>query len=375
MAKYTVTYACGHTGTVDLVGKMSRREWILSQMEKEICPDCLAEQRRLENMKAAEENKKLNLPELSGSEKQILWAEQIRKDIREKLDEYLEQGRKELASGPAPEGIAENLDGAHERLCAEIFSHATAKWFIDHQKIVDKLWDYAALLKAEMDKPTESRIFAPEEPSEKDLVAIRTDKNAVRFECGYDQEFINLVKAFGCKWDDKTWNLSDLSVEYNSLNDAAAYCANELLKAGFMVKIYDPEVQEMLETGQFIGRRTKIIDVASKGTKLKVTGARGEAKDRLLEIKGTKEYEINRPGYINMYVLVPAIRSLELWEFSEIYGFYITPAAEKRMSEIERSIVEKMRPVVPASADLPDGSAADILSSSRDIIDDLRDED
>ena len=40
MAKYSVTYACGHTDTVNPIGPTRTREWILKNKEQELCPDC-----------------------------------------------------------------------------------------------------------------------------------------------------------------------------------------------------------------------------------------------------------------------------------------------------------------------------------------------
>lgn len=38
--KYTITYACGHTGVIDVTGKASDREWKLKNHECRLCQDC-----------------------------------------------------------------------------------------------------------------------------------------------------------------------------------------------------------------------------------------------------------------------------------------------------------------------------------------------
>lgn len=40
MARYTITHTCGHTSTVELFGKGSEREWRISKMESQPCPEC-----------------------------------------------------------------------------------------------------------------------------------------------------------------------------------------------------------------------------------------------------------------------------------------------------------------------------------------------
>ena len=83
MAKYTVTRACGHDEVVVLFGKGRDREWRLENVEpSKLCTECyqveLARQREKENQEAAEAAKEMSLPELTGSEKQVTWAETLR---------------------------------------------------------------------------------------------------------------------------------------------------------------------------------------------------------------------------------------------------------------------------------------------------------
>jgi len=82
MSKYEITYKCGHKKTIELFGKMSERENKIKRLEQQDCNDC----KRL-----AGKNQKgkdlVGLPDLTGSDKQIDFALQIRlkfvKDIRE----------------------------------------------------------------------------------------------------------------------------------------------------------------------------------------------------------------------------------------------------------------------------------------------------
>jgi len=82
MAQYHVTHTCGHTHTHHLTGKHSAREWRIGRLEVEACPDCQRvareQARAAENAKNAEAAKSAGLPTLTGSEKQVAWAETIR---------------------------------------------------------------------------------------------------------------------------------------------------------------------------------------------------------------------------------------------------------------------------------------------------------
>lgn len=81
MAKYDVTYACGHTETVELFGKTSERERKIEWMEGNcLCPTCYKE-------KQQKEAEAFDLPELTGTPKQISWAETLRNKVFRNLDE------------------------------------------------------------------------------------------------------------------------------------------------------------------------------------------------------------------------------------------------------------------------------------------------
>ena len=83
MAKYQVTYACGHTDTIQLYGKEADREKRLAYLATIDCPDCY-HNKQLQAAKA----QTADLPELQGSDKQINWATQIRAEVYAALDKY-----------------------------------------------------------------------------------------------------------------------------------------------------------------------------------------------------------------------------------------------------------------------------------------------
>ena len=78
MAKYDVTCGeCGGSMEIALFGPMKKREWIIEN-GTHICDDCRRMQRKKMNDAAVAENRRLGLPELRGSEKQVAWAEKLR---------------------------------------------------------------------------------------------------------------------------------------------------------------------------------------------------------------------------------------------------------------------------------------------------------
>lgn len=82
MAKYNVTYKCGHQETVQLFGKYADRERKIAFYETLDCPAC----RAAAKVVAAKEMG------LTGSDKQVIWAMDIRKgfmSVRAEFDKMV----------------------------------------------------------------------------------------------------------------------------------------------------------------------------------------------------------------------------------------------------------------------------------------------
>lgn len=71
--KYTINYTCGHHGEVELFGANKERERKIAWHEGNVCPDCYKAQ-----MEKAADKANNGLAALTGSEKQIKWATDIR---------------------------------------------------------------------------------------------------------------------------------------------------------------------------------------------------------------------------------------------------------------------------------------------------------
>lgn len=106
MAKYTATFACGHTATVELFGKNSEREKELERLSYKLCYDCC-------NKQNADEAKALNLPALTGSPKQIAWAESLRMGFIRECDALIHE--------------------CHDEYKKAVLKKTESKWWIDHR--------------------------------------------------------------------------------------------------------------------------------------------------------------------------------------------------------------------------------------------------
>lgn len=95
--KYDVTFSCGHTATIELFGPGKERERKISWYETHgECPECYKARKQAEreaiDAQAAQESKEKQWPELSGTPKQVAWANAIRK---EKIDDIMALGTNE----------------------------------------------------------------------------------------------------------------------------------------------------------------------------------------------------------------------------------------------------------------------------------------
>lgn len=84
---------CGKEAREQVYGKVKNRDWKFEQM-KVLCEECREkeeqkkkEEREKANKEAAHRNECQGLPQLEGSEKQIAWAESIRRKKIERIEE------------------------------------------------------------------------------------------------------------------------------------------------------------------------------------------------------------------------------------------------------------------------------------------------
>lgn len=138
MSKYTITHSCGHDETHQLQGKVNSRERKAEWLKSQPCTACRkaaeAADRAEANAKAAEANAAAGLPELTGSPKQIAWAETIRAQQIADADSTISTMEGNMSK--APEGqaeIAEKLLDAAKAIYQEIKGQAEASWWIDRR--------------------------------------------------------------------------------------------------------------------------------------------------------------------------------------------------------------------------------------------------
>lgn len=136
MSKQDINYACGHDGVINIVGPKRNREYVAKSESRKLCPECysakLAADRAAASAAAAEQAKATGLPALTGSAKQIAWAETIRANAvaqLAKLSAYLDEVD---AEPDAPEQEREEARIARE-IIANVIAQTDASTWIDNQ--------------------------------------------------------------------------------------------------------------------------------------------------------------------------------------------------------------------------------------------------
>lgn len=140
MSKFQITRACGHDEWVQIYGPNKDRDWKAQAESRRLCRDCYEAElkakraaeavARIEAAKAAaDEAEAGNLPTLTGSEKQITWAETIRKTHHDSLVA--------AAARAITPGIKALFDEEIGRYMAESSAHA---WIERRHETPDARW-------------------------------------------------------------------------------------------------------------------------------------------------------------------------------------------------------------------------------------------
>ena len=133
MAWFSGTYACGHAGRVQIYGPIKQRQWKADREFSRLCPDCRAkewEQEKERRFREAVENaRKMNLPALEGTPKQIAWAETLRYEFIRGVDEFFDSEKRRQAF--------EKIHGIDVETVRDfiIANRTEAKYYIDRRHI------------------------------------------------------------------------------------------------------------------------------------------------------------------------------------------------------------------------------------------------
>lgn len=348
MAKYDVIRACGHSEVVNLIGPSKQRDWRLDNVEPyKLCYECyhveLQRRREEANREAAEAAKESGLPALTGTEKQIAWAETLRMQMIALVEEAVytrvkEEQRWDIRLLEAIEAVKAKTD---------------ARWWIDHRHSLStpelivligremqaqKIEALAAPREVVVDALIEATI-RPENPITETVAEIRANENSVEIIFPEKRDdFRELVKhTLHMKWEGK-WERKLIS-RNGTPEDRAAEAGHRLLAAGFPIRIFDAEIREKAISGTYEPECTRWV--------LARTGGEYDGWLAIMWDREDDYYKAARrlPGsrYSSPVVVVRPEHYEEVLDFARRYGFKVSANAQKVIDaarEIrERSII------------------------------------
>lgn len=372
MAKYDITYRCGHTGVVNLVGPTKERQYKIDWYQSEECPDC-------QYAHVKERAQAAGLPELRGTERQVHWAEFIR-----------ERGLKELESGVHTyEMLSREAETYHREAGFDlrhvyiamdrIKSQSSASWWIDKQyefghvlrDTVEEVANDMARLPEESARQLaeEEMILKPEDGRKAVVCEITIKDDCVTVKSEYDPDMPPVVKKYGFKWNGRIWK-KDITFHNAPADERAVEIGNKLLCAGFPVKI-KPELHQRVVDGQYEPEHTRWISYLTKQDKLSISWDYRQDPDVQKVVSRIPNARMGRYGEAE----APVSAWESILEMAELNDFRLSPGAQEAINDY-RSKLEVVSPTAGADKvyESNDDVLRKILDSSRDVLDDLKEE-
>lgn len=380
MSWYYGTYSCGHEGRTNIIGPTKNRQWKADREFEKLCPECWEKQKQEErektNAAAAEKAKEMELPDLTGSEKQVAWANTLRQALIEGFERMLD--------GSISESVAKRHDITIERLRV-LLDHilttkTSASWYIESRgfgiaEVISWLDAMPKEQQIETEKPIieeikkESTVW-PENCQYKEPAEIKVDDTKVTITFPKDETFRKIVKGLEFEWGSGYW-FRKIDKFNGPASDRAAELGNKLLNAGFPVTITDNIIRQNAISGNYQPEQKRWIYIRTKGDyEGRFAINWGERDEKL--------YNMARklPGskWSSPSVIVKINYWQEVEDFARLYGFKFSEGALEAIEVYKKSLdnIEKVVPSEFKEENPPDG-LREILNSGDDILDDLKD--
>jgi nucleotide-binding universal stress UspA family protein len=384
--KYDVTFACGHVGEVTLYGPGRDRERKLQWLSTCKCKDCEEADRQARILKETQDRE---LPDLIGTPKQIDWASSIRINQIQALEKWsdflagkVEKAEdriskyRETADAEKLERALKSLDGRRQdfaecqRAIECLYGIQESRWWIDHR---DDSEEALILAYRELGEKEKERVVLEEdrakmvimepEVQKTEAVAIVEAKGGYILMTSEKDEVIRLaVKAAGFTWDSdrRAW-AKEITEMTGPAKDLLPDTARKLLEAGARVKA-EPWVKETVESGSYEPECHRWICKSTKDA----------SKLFIIKAKGAMLPAGCKTTWDGDGIISPD-RWREIREFAEMNGYRITQMAEAMLKAAEDATVKVKVADKETTGNAQDALAA-ILESSRDVLEDLKEE-
>lgn len=309
---------------------------------------------------------------LSGSPKQVEWANRIRSKITKNLIMYYAFNSKK---GMYFIEMDEDVIKKAERF---ILSKDKASFWIEHrekdyfqfQRLIEStLYFEEPKEKSIIDKAKAEAIVYPNDQKTKVVAEIIFDDeiNEVKVKSEKDQIVINTVKSLHYDWSGKVWYRETVPYK-RDVADRMAEVGNKLLLAGVPIIIWDEAIRQKAINGEYEKECFRWV-IKDKDMISIVWEFRSDELYR-------KAKRLPHAKWENGGMDVPTRYYAEIRDFAKINEFKITSPAEKLLSEAEEEEkTHKKISIKEANIKIEKNTELeDILNSSREVLEDLKDD-
>lgn len=361
MAKYTVTRSCGHEEVVSLFGKERDRQWRIENVEEQrLCYDCYMAEKAAKNAAAAEEAQEQGFPELTGTEKQVPWAESIRLEMRERFDGLVTKIGAEIENAGKPgtrsyseselEEAMNDLAQAHEVMDHILTTRTRASWWIDHRSASTSDLYLKSLLTENINSAKKAKADAapaaveakaeatvrPAAPVTETVAEIRITESHIEISFPERRDdFREIVREqldFRWSFESSCWR-RPLDFKIGEPADRAAEVGHLLLAAGVPIRIYDAAVREKAVAGDYAPECRRWITALVKG---EYEGWFAVSWDRRRDDFYKVARKIRGSKWVKPFVVVPPEQFETVLDFAEQYGFEFSRGAQQIVEQAQR---------------------------------------
>lgn len=378
--QYDVDFHCGHTATVNLVGPHKDRERRIEYYEQSgVCPDCYKKQKDAERKREYDRiraiEKDYETPDLSGSDKQVAWANKIRFGFIEDFQRVIDRSNNiKLSLRPDQiEKFEKEFEGLLQSFSRIINGETGARYWIDNRAvklqvlIADHGKKEAIESTPEAQEAKAESVMVPVKVSHTGAVEIAITGETVKAEYQIDDSFYSIVKRFRFRWGGHCWERA--CTEYSgSAADRAAELANVLLSDGFSVSCMDEDVRRRAQQADFIPECRRWIKFCPSEKMFTIIWDR-EDDDLYNSARSLPGGRWDREA---QRIVVPGRSWREVLDFANINCFMLSAAAQKA-AETFKSAEISVIPAQPKKHPEKD-KLKDILSSSTEVLSDLKDD-
>lgn len=322
-----------------------------------------------------------NLPQLSGTEKQVNWANQIRSSLVEETMGLFKRCAENADRCKDKEWYEKALNEFNDDMkdVAYALNQCNlASWWIlmrdDSGKKLVKELARAGKEQREIDqRDAELETIAPENPQKPGIVKIYSDTEKISIEYQKDDEFREVVKSLGYRWEAESvsW-VKFFDYSTGDSVDRIAEVANRLLNAGFVVKLPSCAKEKAINADYEPQHKLWICRIENQIT-IKIPYGDDDLYHSAKQIHGAKW--VRGKG-----VVVPAASYDEIRDFAEVNGYKFSLGAEQALQAAEdeymKAITGAVKVAKSRKAKEVDGAQElEDKLAEEGIIDDLRDED